>query len=659
MTSSLSKSSWTTQLDALRQSDAPLRVLRAWREESVFSADEASRVWQLALHAADARKKSGTYYTEESVARDAVRQSIAHISTQPTQILEPSCGGGTLVLAALIEGVRAWKCTAQSLATRIHAWDLDPAGVFLAQWRIAEHFGDAVARAIHWHVGDTLASTLDTPLPTFDWIVGNPPFGNAIDRATRRSKDERARYARLFPLAARGAFDKCALFIELAAQHCSPHGHITLILPRSWLAQPASTILRKDLATRFELREIAHLPDHAFFEASVSTIAITLAHRSSSNKKPPRAASADTTSAAQPTIVRRIDGSTQELDAVSVLRRGNWGAALHPFAQIITRAAPALVELSEYADFSAGASTAEAYDWSPHVKDLVQHASDSKTDAPKADTVNSGAVNAGTVRKARSDERALLIAGMIEPFHHDWGNKTTRYLGNFYERPVLSLTHLSERRQRLHSRPRALLPTLSVALEAFPDLEGEFIGAVSTICAWPLPADRAHSAPPTNATHMQVLFLTAILNSAWCRLNYACLYGSLALQGGNTQVSKNKLASLQIPASWGDLVSPTRSLSVDASGNLASVPALNSRLAAELEAFDFAFLDKKLPSMERMFELFDSARTLAAHHEATTLRGHLAARLQTDAAAAMRSAQVDVLLLALSPDLLRHVEAPS
>src|SRR5699024_4891168 len=124
--------------------------------------------------------------------------------------------------------------------------------------------------------------------------------------------------------------------------------------------------------------------------------------------------------------------------------------------------------------------------------------------------------------------------------------KTTRYLGNFYERPVLSLKHLSERRQALHSRPRALLPTLSVALEAFPDLHVEYIGAVSTTSAWPLPSKRTAIAPSAHAKHMQVLLLTAMLNSAWCRLNYACLYASLALQGGNTQVSKNKLASLQI-----------------------------------------------------------------------------------------------------------------
>lgn len=657
MTSPSFTTSQNSALDALRESDAPLNVLHAWRKESVFSADEASRLWQQALNAADTRKTSGAYYTDADVARAVVRQSIAHIPKKPAHILEPSCGGGTLVVAALHEGVHAWTCDARELATRIHAWDLDPAGVFLAQWRVAEHFGEEVARAIHWHVGDALAPAPPGVPPTFDWTLGNPPFGNAIDRATRRSKEERAHYARLFPLAARGAFDKCALFIELAAQRSAPEGHITLILPRSWLAQPASTLLRKDLATRFDLREIAHLPDDAFFEASVSTIAITLAKRTHPYTHSEEISPTAKRSAAPSTLVRPIDGSPQELDAAPLLQRGNWGAALHPFAHILTRAAPALVELSKYADFSAGASTAEAYEWSPHVKDLVDAgASETETDTSKA----------GNVRDAKDDERALLIAGMIEPFHNDWGNKRTRYLGNFYARPVLSMHQLSERRQALHSRPRALLPTLSVALEAFPDLTGEFIGAVSTISAWPLPSKTTPNTLAEDTTHLQVLFLSAILNSAWCRLNYTCLYASLALQGGNTQVSKNKLASLQIPALWGELISTPSTLSVDAQPDAnpiehqdsTPVVALDTQIAAELKAFDLTPLDKKLPSMERMFELLDNARALAANHSKGALIAHLAAQLQTDAAAAMYSAQADIILLAISPDLLRHIPGP-
>lgn len=631
--------SWDAALAALQRSDTPIDVLRSWRHASAVSATKAARLWQQALHCADARKASGTYYTAEKVARTVVRQSIAHMPELPARILEPSCGGGTLLVAALYEGADAWKTAPRELATRMHAWDLDPAGVLLAQWRIAEHFGDDVATAVHWHVGDALDPPTSAP-STFEWILGNPPFGNAIDRATRRSKDQRAHYARRFPLAARGAFDKCALFIELAAQRCAPDGHITLILPRSWLAQPASTHLRKALAKTFELREIAHLPDDAFFDASVSTIAIHLTDRRQPDVAPDREAASERQSNAPLTLVRQIDGSTEDLHAAPLLRRGNWGAALHPFAHILTVAAPALVDLSEFADFSAGASTAEAYEWAPHVQDLVQ-----------TDVSQSGTVHAETVRAARDDERALLIAGMIEPFHSDWGNKTTRYLGKFYERPVLSLQQLSERRQALHARPRALLPTLSVALEAFPDLHGEYIGAVSTISAWPLPSKISPdvASPPT--THTQVLFLTAMLNSAWCRLHYACFYASLALQGGNTQVSKNKLASLRVPAAWGELLCAT--------GGPTHVAQHNAALQAQLSTFDIKPLSKRLPSIERFSELIEAARNIATHHEKDTIAAHLASALQSNAADTMYSAHADILLLALSDALLRHIEAPS
>lgn len=741
MSTSSESAAWNAALRALQETDAPMNVFKQLRDASDWSAEDAARVWQHAQRLQDTRKRAGAYYTSEAVARSVVQQSIAHMSHQPAQILEPSCGGGTLLIAALHEGARAWNCDVKTIAETIHAWDLDPVGILLAQWRVSERFGDAVSAAIHWHVGDALAPPPAHTPPTFAWILGNPPFGNAIDRATRRSKDERAHYARLFPLAARGAFDKCALFVELAAQRCAPGGHITFILPRSWLAQPASTHLRKDLATRFHLAEIVHLPDDTFFEASVSTIAITLADSFAGDKDAKAVVQPQQTAAprtqvpatAQPrtTQVRTNDGQTQTLNADVLLRRGNWGAALHPFAEILTQASPALIELSGVADFAAGASTAEAYEWAPHVQDLQKTqkltsahdrtASDIRNAAAKApETLPTRTAPLETssetaaARAQRPDERALLIAGMIDPFHSHWGTKRTRYLGEDYQRPVLSLTHLSARRQALHTRPRALLPTLSVALEAFPDLHGQYIGAVSTISAWPLHSIQKPSTPSTSppsraipsddtpsgitagnniasnnaaqnntasdARSTSILALCAVLNSAWCRLNYACLFASLALQGGNTQVSKNKLAALHIPPVWGELV------------RTPPAPVINTDLQAHLSARAPATLNKKMPSIERFVALVRDAQTLADNHangvystpsrsrtastpkaaskanaaqdssaalHASPIAQHLVALLHADPATAMSSAHADILLLALAPELLRRVEDAS
>lgn len=619
-------------LHALQNGENPLQALTWARYETSVGADRAGKVWQFAQSQTDARRQAGAYYTDAHTAADVARRAMRSMSGPPHRILEPSCGGGALVAAILTEGPQQWGVDAQVLAHKIHAWDMDPAGIFLAQWRIEDSFGDAVAAAISWRTGDTLAQVPEAP---FDWIFGNPPFGNAIGRATRRSKKERARYARAFPLAARGAFDKCALFIEWATQQLSPGGRITYILPRSWLAQPASTHLRKALAQRFHLQTLAHLPDDTFFDASVATIALTLADT-------PNTPSLDTRIITQ-------DGHETLLDAQALLQEGNWGAALHPFASILTRAQPTLRSIDTCAEFSAGATTAEAYAWKTAIEDTPQHrvhalgSGVSQVASPlpsKAEAVQDRA----PLNTSSGAHRAFVIAGRIDPFTHTWGEVPTRYLGEDYDRPTLALSALSARRQAVHARPRALLPTLSVALEAAVDLDQECIGAVSTICAWPAAEASSVSSDERGA----VLVLAAVLNSAWCRLQYSCLFSSLALQGGNTQVSKNKLRTLHIPAPWHTLIcdAPSRAMAQH-----------HASVARALRAEDLPTLDKKLPTLDRWWVLCASAERLRNALDVSVLREHLMHLLYTDPHTGLRAAWLDVLLLSLASSFVARIES--
>lgn len=605
-----------------------MQVFKRARERAQITPCQAVRVWQYAQSFSSSRRQKGAYYTSLSVAERVARTAVRAHPTLPERIVEPSCGGGALIEAALREGSRAWNCAPRDIAARIEARDLDPIGLALAQWRIAHAFEEGTANAIQWTLGDTLEHTPNAP---YDWIFGNPPFGNAIERATRRSSAERARYARAFPLAARGAFDKCALFIEWATQQLAVGGTCTYILPRSWLAQPASTALRQQLAHEMQILRIEHLRDDAFFDASVSTIALTI------QKSHPRPNA--------PVVVADDERTRVLQDAAPLLQRGNWGAALHPFAAQLTHSSPALVGIDKVADFAAGASTEEAYQWAEHVVDAAEDTlvDPSPTTRPsKAGESQQAQVPARAndeKRRKTSDHRALLIAGRIDPFTHTWGAQHTRYLGKDYLRPVVPFSVLSERRQTLHDRPRALLPTLSTALEATVDLDAQFVGAVSTICAWPRMTEPASSHDVRHGT----LLLTSMLNSAWCRLQYACLFSSLALKGGNTQVSKNKLSQLQIPQEWADLLQQPAPKNV-----------FESRENVRLPVHP---LTKKLPSLEQFHALCADATTLTHAHAPAHLQAALFARMYDDPHAALHRGALDLLLLALAPALLARVES--
>lgn len=611
MTSATPHPEEETLLHRLLRTDDALSVVIGARQAGVLRADQAVRLWQTAQGQSEARRQTGAYYTSTSTARDVARRAMADMAAPPPRILEPSCGGGALLEAAIHEGMKRWKWPSHAIAAHIEAWDLDPVGIALAQWRIAEAFDEATVRAITWHQGDTLAHLPDAP---YDWIFGNPPFGNAIERATRRTDPERARFARAFPLAARGAFDKCSLFVEWAAQHISTQGLITYILPRSWLAQPAATRLRKHLAANFHLRSIAHLNEDTFFEASVSTIAISLEHLSDAPAQNTRR-----------TDLFYADGREHTLAADVLLRSGNWGAAVHPFAPVLAHAAPALSSIAESTLFSAGAATEEAYAWAPHVIDEPSH----------------------DLHHPQTSRRALLIAGRIDPFENDWGTKPTRYLGKDYLHPTLCLNALRPKRQQLHAQPRALLPTLSVALEATVDLDAAFIGAVSTICAWPASLPNASS----HEQKARTLLLAAMLNSAWLRLQYHCYFGMLALQGGNTQVSKNKLRTLQIPKAWTRLLQETPRAFYLESGAMRGTENPSMRdLPSSLT------LTKKLPSFDLFYTLCDHARSLHASTSFDMVCTALAHRLWHHPKEALYRGEIDVLLLALAPDLLQRVE---
>lgn len=645
---------WSSVLAALQATRDAVAVLGPLRVQGVLGSADALKLWQLSLQAEDQRRAGGVYYTDYAEALSLAERVLARFDAFPARVLEPCCGGGNLLAALLDAGVSRFHTSARELAASIHAYELNPSGLWLAQWTIDDRFGADVTAQIQWHQADTLDALAPSSgvKTSFELIFGNPPYGNAIERSTRRSQSDRAQFASRYPLATRGAFDKCALFVEMAAQRCAPDGQLSYILPRSWLAQPASQHLRAVLAKEFDLLEIADLPAQTFFDASVATVALTLARRDASETR-------------HSTTVLAPGHAPLELDATRLLLEGNWGAALHPFAKNLVHALETLPLLSSRVDFSAGASTEEAYAWVESLRDLGPPTEAPNAAAGATPPPNRSALlyalarerNTGADAAAQSAEKPLVIAGMIDPFELHWGTAPTRYLRQDYARPMIALDGLRETRRWRSAQSRALLPTLSLSLEAWPDLDGAVVGAVSTISAWVRREDAASEvsskaealgeqercrgeATPTLHAQRQTLVLCALLNSAWMRLQYACLFGALALNGGNTQVSKNKLAALRAPHAWLSVLdAPPRST------------AASPELKKHLHSAPPLPLSKRLPSLETLGQLQLRARTLHASFSADVLAATLMALLEDNAHAALHAGYLDQLLLALAPEL--------
>lgn len=582
---------------ALAQATTPAQKLTILREASGLRFTTAQELWQDFLTAQDTRKSTGSYYTGLEIADQIAARMLEACAAPPVRILEPACGSGNLLVALINAATHKWNLPAVDIARRIDAYDIDGTALRLAQWQLTERYGQDVADAVHWHASNALALTTSAsdPVPTYDLIFANPPFGNAIDRRTARAQAHKALYKKHFPIASVGAFDKCAVFIELALQHAAPNAITTLILPQSWLAQPASSALRRHLAKKISVLDIHVLPQESFFNAAISTIAITW-----KNAPPPPSHTLHT---------RNERGATWIPQRNPLWSHGHWGAATHFFAADVIAMQAHLCPITDIAAFAAGASTEEAYVWKPHLRDAAEPAS-----------------------RTNPDERPLVIAGAIEPFALLWGEQKTRYLGHDYEKPMIALSVLSANRQQMSQKARVLLPTLSVALEAWPDLEGKTVGAVSTIAGW------IHDGATDNAIPRNILqktrLLCAIVNSAWSRLHYACLFSALALSGGNTQVSKNKLNELQIPRAWIALFD-----------YIPEQPSPQMALEAYLATRELPAQYKGVPTSEAWEAFVAEAKKLAERFDKTHIRHHLHHLLENDPQHALSAGILDVLLL--------------
>lgn len=597
-------------------SDEPLDHHRAigalfarWAEGETISSQIAANAWQAAMQVGDVRKPSGAFYTSLADARDVARALVASIDALPSSILEPTCGGGTLLVALLEALETKFQQPATAIAARVTACDLDPIGLHIARWRVRERFGSAASDAIDWRVTDALS--LADGDERWALFFANPPFGNAIEKATSRSTKERTGLKKRFPLAARGAFDRSSVFVELAHQLTHADGAIGLILPTSFLAQPSALTLRKTLAQTRALRALIPLASDAFIGASVSTSALIFSGAPAEFHARTRQSHAHVTLARGRTL-------TPDTLPLRTLTSGLWGklmqapnTAFGPFERV-------QVTLGEAFACVAGSTTDEAYRWKPFLRDRTPDTIDpERSPLPPHDAIR--------------PERPFLIAGMIEPFALLWGTQPTRYLGENYAFPHIDTSEISEQRQQLAGRPRVLVAGLSRAIEAWPDSLGSVVGAVSTLSLWPQ--------DPT----FPIPVLAAILNSALVRTHYANTYGALALSGGNIQVTRQKLLGISIPSSWARFPTGT--------------PARAHAMLTQILNEHAVPLNKLLPTADQIDALIAGAGVLARQARlvaggrldtSAPLWEALLDALERDALSSLTTGALDMLLLAIA-----------
>ena len=201
-----------------------------------------------------ARRKLGIYYTPAASAQALVAST--GWSGRPAGLLrcaDAACGTGELLVAA-------WEAAPSDAEVHCFGFEVDAVAAAVTRARLMlrrRSRGMAWGTVAGWIVcGDALTEL--PPWPTdFELVVGNPPFGNAIEKETARTVGQTTLLRQRFPHAARGAFDRAAIFAELSLAWAGEGGCVALVLPRAMQSVAYASGLRDHWSSRAQVAVVA------------------------------------------------------------------------------------------------------------------------------------------------------------------------------------------------------------------------------------------------------------------------------------------------------------------------------------------------------------------------------------------------------------------
>jgi hypothetical protein len=230
--------------------------------------------WVQAFQTADdARKSRGAYATPLALADPMARLLLRGCKTEPERIVDPSAGGGALLLAVFRRLVRP-RADRRELAAavrRLHGVELDPVARELCclQLWLACHGSeeiDSIASRIHCDNAITRSWQEDG---AYDALIMNPPWeslrhAGAADREERELTMERLKSPTLdpgsglpplFSCQGRGDRNLYKAFLELAPHLVRPGASIVALIPGAWASDLGTRQLRDLYLSRTTLEQ--------------------------------------------------------------------------------------------------------------------------------------------------------------------------------------------------------------------------------------------------------------------------------------------------------------------------------------------------------------------------------------------------------------------
>ena len=209
-------------------------VLAVWREPG--AEEHLGAVHESLL---SGRKAAGAFYTPSFLVEHLLDEALSPLLRpgSPARVLDPACGTGAFLVPAARRVAAVTGLSLEDAVRCVHGVDLDPVAVGIARfllWLEAPSLlpAELESRVV---VGDGLLLGAE---PSYDVVVGNPPFLNQLRSATTRA----ARVDGVGPYT-----DTSAVFLLRSARLVRDGGRVGLVQPLSMLAARDAAPVREAL----------------------------------------------------------------------------------------------------------------------------------------------------------------------------------------------------------------------------------------------------------------------------------------------------------------------------------------------------------------------------------------------------------------------------
>lgn len=231
----------------------PLGYLGIDVDYSGLEPSLVSEVYETALLPKRSYKGAGIFYTPPDLARRLVELlPVEELPPDQRNVLDPTCGSGTLLLAAhdrleQLDPEPDIEHIHQRLLSSLFGWDNDPFAVNIARLCLLLN---ALPQGNGWKISqrDALEQTTKRLRPVDDTnpadiVVMNPPWMYVHNKRNA---------------------ERASQFLNRGVELTRPGGLIGVVMPASWLTKHTCRQDRQLFLDRCELMEVVRLPERVF-----------------------------------------------------------------------------------------------------------------------------------------------------------------------------------------------------------------------------------------------------------------------------------------------------------------------------------------------------------------------------------------------------------